>query len=169
MLPIQATIVESLPAQVEIDRAAGIIKGVKLVGLKSANGRTYTEKGLREAVKLYEGVRLNVDHKVSATNGQPSGRSLAERIGVARNVRFVEGQGIYGDAHLNPSHALFNQIAWEAEQAKAGQSSGVGFSHVADCTLRPGSGAQVVESIVRVRHVDKIGRASCRERVSSPV
>lgn len=150
MLSVQATIVESLPSGVQVDRATGVIKNVKFVGLNSANGRTYAEAGLRKAVGLYEGARLNVDHKVDPK----SGRTVSDRIGSARNLRFVEGQGIFGDAHLNPAHSQFSQIAWEAEEAAAGRSSGIGFSHVAECTLRPGPGPQVVESIVRVRSVD---------------
>ena len=37
-----------------VDREAGVIFGVKIIGRHSRNGRTYSDRALSEAVNLYE-------------------------------------------------------------------------------------------------------------------
>src|SRR5690606_32058205 len=44
-----------------VDRAAGVIRGVKILGTTSRNGRTYTDAALEQAAKLYEGLGVNID------------------------------------------------------------------------------------------------------------
>ena len=36
-----------------VDRSAGLIRGVKILGRHSKNGRTYSENAMRQAVELY--------------------------------------------------------------------------------------------------------------------
>ena len=66
---------------------------------------------MAKALPLYEGMRVNVDH---VDPGQR--RSLRDRIGLVKNVTLKE-DGLYGDFHFNPKHALAEQIAWDAENA----------------------------------------------------
>ena len=68
---------------------------------------------------MYEGMRVNVDH---VDPGQR--RSLRDRIGLVKNVTLRE-DGLYGDFHYNPKHALAEQVAWDAENAP----QNLGFSH----------------------------------------
>jgi hypothetical protein len=133
-----------------IDREASLIKGVKIVGFESRNGRTYPASVLQEAASLYEGVRVNLDHPDSTGNQQ---RSVKDRFGTFQAVRFVEGKGLFGDLKFNPKHAIAEQVLWAAEN----DPKSIGFSHVATVKAVTGHGGKsVVEAISRVRHVDLV-------------
>lgn len=123
-----------------IDRAAGIIRGMKLAGYQSRNtGRTigiddeltfgqainqpysYAPEAFREALPLYEGASVFLDHPTFKTeaNGQrvpiaTEGRTR-DLIGCARNVR-VEADGVYGDVHYIKSHPYAEMLAEVAEK-----------------------------------------------------
>ena len=45
-----------------VDRAQGIIHGVKLLGALSKKGREYPRAVMQKALPMYEGMRVNVDH-----------------------------------------------------------------------------------------------------------
>ncbi len=92
-----------------VDRANGVIRGVKLLGTTSAKGRDYPVDVLRKAAAKYEGVKVNVDH---VDPGQR--RSYRDRLGTIKNV-LVRQEGLFGDLHYNPKHALAEQLAWDAE------------------------------------------------------
>ena len=103
-----------------VDRERGIIPGVKLLGDGEPERAASTpRKSWHRALPLYEGMRVNVDH---VDPGQR--RSLRDRIGLVKNVTLKE-DGLYGDFHFNPKHALAEQIAWDAENAP----QNLGFSH----------------------------------------
>lgn len=134
----------------KVDREAGILRGVKLIGHDSKNGRSYPPATLRAAVSHYEGVRVNVDHPDGAP-GKP--RKVADRMGVVANARYVEGHGIFGDFKFNPKHSLTEQVLWDAEN----NPSAVGFSHNATLRLGPKrNNRSVVEEVVGVRSVDLV-------------
>jgi len=125
--------------------AAGLVKGVKILGLQSANGRRYTPEAIRRAVTKYEDVRVNIDH--AKRPGDP--RSYSERFGRLSNVR-VESDGLYGDLAYNPKHPQAEQFDWDAKNSP----SSVGLSHVVDASIKRVNGAQQVESIDKVHSVD---------------
>ena len=64
-----------------MDRARGIITGVKLLGRVSKKGREYPPAVMAKALPLYEGMRVNVNH---VDPGQR--RSLRDRMGLVQNV-----------------------------------------------------------------------------------
>ena len=65
-----------------VDRTVGVIRGIKVLGLHSRNGREYSPQALARAVSLYEGAKVNVNHP----KGHPlAPRDYQERIGVVRN------------------------------------------------------------------------------------
>ena len=114
--------VDSGNQRLRVDREAGIIRGVKLLGLASRNGRRYRENALVDAVSLYEGAKVNINHP----KGHPlSPRDYQDRLGVVRGVQFRSGEGLFGDLHFNPKHALSEQLVWDAEHAP----QNVGMSH----------------------------------------
>jgi hypothetical protein len=132
-----------------IDRRAGVIRGVKLLGPRSRNGRVYQEEALREAVPLYEGAKVNVNHP----NGHPAGvRDYRDRIGILRHVRYEEGRGLFGDLLYNPKHALAEQLAWDAEHLP----SNVGLSHNVLARTSSDGSQTIVEAILRVFSVDLV-------------
>ena len=148
--PVSATITESLSSSAKVDREAGVIRGVKLIGFDSKNGRTYPPAVLKSAVHLYEGSKVNIDHP-ERDPAQP--RKYGERFGVIRNVHFVEGQGNFGDFHFNPKHPLAEQVCWDAEN----NPEAMGFSHNALLRVgQPKAGKEVIEQIVSIRSMDLV-------------
>jgi hypothetical protein len=141
--------VDSGHQQLRVDRTAGVIRGVKLLGLRSKNGRRYQENALSEAIGLYEGAKVNINHP----KGHPlSPRDYQDRLGVISGVEFRPNQGLFGDLHFNPKHALSEQLMWDAEHA----AQNVGLSHnVLARTTRQGD-ETVVEAITKVQSIDLV-------------
>jgi hypothetical protein len=141
--------VNSSNQRLRVDRTSGVIRGVKLLGLSSRNGRRYREGALVEAVGLYEGAKVNINHP----KGHPfSPRDYQDRLGVVRGVAFRAGEGLFGDLHFNPKHALSEQLVWDAEHAP----QNVGMSHnVLARTSRSGD-ETVVEAITKVQSIDLV-------------
>jgi hypothetical protein len=141
--------VDSGSQTLRVDRSAGVIRGVKLLGLRSRNGRRYLESALAEAVALYEGAKVNVNHP----KGHPlSPRDYQDRLGVIAGVHLRTGEGIFGDLQFNPKHALAEQLMWDAEHA----AHNVGLSHnVLARTSRQGE-ETVVEAITKVQSIDLV-------------
>ena len=121
------------------------ITGVKLVGLQSRNGRRYTERALRGAAGLYEGVHVFVNHHVGP-------RGYEERLGGISNVHYVEGQGLFGDLDVNPKHPMAEAVAHDALNG----TRGVGLSHSILCESRRSGGETVIERIEKVQSVDLV-------------
>jgi hypothetical protein len=141
--------VDSRGAQVRVDRDAAVIRGVKILGLESRNGRSYLPACVAAAARLYEGIKVNVNHPKGALHAP---RDYQDRIGLLRGVAMRDGEGLFGDLHFNPKHALAEQLLWDAEHA----SENVGLSHnVAARTARRGDQV-VVEAIERVESVDLV-------------
>ncbi len=106
--------VSSRGVAVRVDRNLGVIRGVKLLGLESRNGRRYLPAALAQAAALYEGAKVNVNHP----KGSPlAARDYQDRLGSIRSVRSA-ADGLFGDLHFNPKHALAEQLAWDAEQRR---------------------------------------------------
>ncbi len=139
---------DSRGVAVRVDRPAGVIRGVKILGLRSRNGRSYLPEALVQAAALYEDAKVNVNHP----KGNPGGpRDYQDRIGVIRNVA-VQGEGLFADFHFNPKHGLAEQLLLDAEHAP----ENVGFSHNVEArTVRRGQDV-VVEAITRVQSVDLV-------------
>ena len=98
-----------------MDRATGVVRGIKVLGLHSRIGREYLPDALGRAVALYEGAKVNVNHP----KGNPlAPRDYQERIGIIRNVQYRSGDGLFPDFHFNPKHYLAEQLAWDAEHAR---------------------------------------------------
>jgi len=129
-----------------VDRDAGVIRGVKVLGPTSRNGREYSADALRKGVGLYEGVRVNVNHV-----GRGESRGYGDRIGRLENAQVREG-GIFADLKFNPKHALAEQLAWDAANAPGN----VGLSHDAEGRLSRRNGKTLVEEILSVRSVDLV-------------
>jgi hypothetical protein len=141
--------VHSGSERLRVDREAGIIRGVKLLGLVSRNGRRYREDALSQAIALYEGAKVNINHP----KGHPlAPRDYQERLGDVRGVVLRPGEGLFADLHFNPKHSLSEQLLWDAEHAP----QNVGMSHnVLARTTRDGADT-VVESITKVNSIDLV-------------
>ncbi len=140
---------DSRGVALRVDREAGILRGVKILGLQSRNGRKYLPEALQEAIGLYEGAKVNVNHP----KGSPlAPRDYQDRIGVIRNVTVRSAEGMFGDLHFNPKHALAEQLAWDADHAP----ENVGFSHNVLARTSRQRENLVVEAITKVQSVDLV-------------
>ncbi len=141
--------VDSRGLELRVDREQGVLRGVKLLGLDSRNGRKYSPAALDSAKGLYEGARVNVNHP----KGHPlASRDYQDRLGLVRNIALRPGAGLFGDFHFNPKHALAEQLLWDAQHAP----ENVGFSHnVQARTVRQGD-EMFVEAILKVHSVDLV-------------
>jgi hypothetical protein len=142
-------VVNSRGVAIRVDRAESVVRGVKVLGLRSRNGREYLPEALAEAARLYEGAKVNVNH----AKGDPSSpRDYQDRIGSIHNVALRPQEGLFGDFHFNPKHALAEQLVWDAEHAP----ENVGFSHNVEARVRRSGDTVAVEAIQRVQSVDLV-------------
>lgn len=131
-----------------VDLENHVIRNVKILGPNSKNGRTYTEAAMRQALALYEGAKVNLNHP----KGSPSSpRDYQDRLGHLANVQYRE-QSLYGDFHFNPKHPIAEQLVHDAQHSP---NSG-GFSHNVQASTSRQNGRIVVESINRVQSVDLV-------------
>lgn len=131
---------------VRVDHERGIIRGAKLVGTTSDNGRKYPLDVLRAAVPLYEHAKLHVDHPKSTRNLE---RSFSDWVGIVQNVR-LGTDGLFGDLKLRKSSAAYAELMEAAELFP----ESFGLSHVAFGDSRKVGGIEVVETIDEVISVD---------------
>ena len=129
--------------------AVSVIRGVKLLGLRSKNRRNYDTPGVRASAKsLLEGARVYIDHP--PTPEQP--RSYRDAFGVVEGYEYRPGAGHFGNLRFNPDHPLAKQLAWDVKN----NPKALGMS--INARIVPGStdknGDIVVESLQQVRSVD---------------
>jgi len=137
-------------ATARLDREQNVLRGVKILGLSSLNGRQYAPEALSRARKLYENAKVNVNHPKESPQAP---RDYQDRIGSIQNVQYREKDGLYGDFHFNPCHPLAEQLKWDAEHAP----ENVGFSHnILARTTPQKDGTLLVEEITSVRSVDLV-------------
>jgi hypothetical protein len=140
--------VAQTPSQLQIDEDAGVIRGVRIIGLESANGRTYTREAIRGALRLYEGCPVNIDHP--ARPGDQT--QIHQRLAWLENVRQEPDGGARGDLHYLKSHptsAIVVEVAKRRPQL-------MGLSHNAAGQTRREGGREIVEAIDRVDSVDLV-------------
>lgn len=133
---------------VTVDLDAGIIRGVKVLGEYSRNGRRYADQAMAESLSLYEGIAVNIDHRYD-----DSERPMVEGFGTLRNVRKAD-DGIYGDLHFLKSHPCAAMICERAERFP----ESFGMSHDAQGELIEIDGEWVVAKLLDVESVDIVSR-----------
>jgi hypothetical protein len=133
----------------KVDREAGLIRSVKILGRESRNNRTYSETALDQAAAIYEGLGVNIDHpdKHSVTGD----RKFADGFGYLKNVR-KQLDGVYGDLVYLRSHTLAEQVCEAAER----MPRQLGLSHNAEGYVVTRDGKTIVEGIARIRSVDLV-------------
>ncbi|MGB9690254.1 hypothetical protein [Thermogutta sp.] len=134
---------------VQVDVTAGVIRGVKVLGLESRNGRRYTEEALRTAVPLYEGAKVNVNHPQGEAAAP---RDYRDRLGLLRHVHYRAGEGLFADLHFNPKHDVAERLVWDAQHAP----QNVGLSHNVLARVSRQGELTVVNEILRVLSVDVV-------------
>jgi hypothetical protein len=131
-------------ASQSIDEEAGVIKGVKILGLESQNGRTYKPDAVETAKKLYEGMGINLDH-------MKGNRRVSDGFGRLRSVELRE-DGLYGNLEYLKSHPYADQFVESAKR----MPEQVGLSHSAEGKVAKQGDKEVVEEISAVHSVDVV-------------
>ena len=136
-----------------VDAAAGVIRGVRVLGRSSRNGREYSDQALTEAARLYQGIGVNLNHadRRETTLERPLDRAVEAGFGWLEAVE-VRPDGVYGDLHFFKSHPQAAMIVEAAER----NPRRFGLSHHAEGRVARRGEKNVVESIERVRSVDMV-------------
>lgn len=153
--------VESEAFEGEIsDEATGLVRGVKLLGIRSRNKRNYDTPGVRRTAKvLLEGAKVYIDHP--ETPGKP--RSYRDSFGVVKNVHYRDGQGHFGDLSYNPSHPLANQFAWDVKNNPKGLGMSVNAFYLRGKIGK--DGFESVEGLELIRSVDIVTKPATSEGI----
>lgn len=127
-----------------VDRAAGVIRSVKLCGPSSQNGNDYSRASFGDLAQ-YEGRHAYLNHSKD--------RRAEDKVGWFENVTLGPDGMPRGDFHLLTSHPAAGPILEAAER----NPSLFGFSHVALCKTKRGpNGRQAVEAVERVESIDLV-------------
>lgn len=149
---------ESIQQEIAVDRidtAAGVIRGVKVLGRESKNGRTYSDRALADAARLYEGVQVNFDHDRKEPYRE---RGLMEGFGVLRD-NAIRADGVYADLHYLTAHPAAPVFV---ERARRFPKS-FGLSHNADGQTSRSGKKTIVESLDKVTSVDIVSRPATND------
>lgn len=133
----------------KVDREAGVIHGVKVLGRESKNGRSYNDQAMADAARLTEGVKVHVNHPERDKPNRE--RGIGEMFGELKNV-VIKADGNYADLHYLKKHPLAESVAERAERFP----KSFGLSQNADGKVRVAGGKQIVESLVTLRSVDLV-------------
>ncbi len=102
--------------------SGGVIKGVKIAGLKSRNGRAYPFATLQQAMLLYEDAPVYMLHG-SKREKRDNSRKHDEHFGCLRNV-CMRDDGLWGDLHVKQSLPMA-QFILESDGSQFGLSHNV--------------------------------------------
>lgn len=131
-----------------VDREAGIIRNVKVLGLESvSHGRVYLREAVHRAAKLYEGCKVYTDHNM--TPGKH--RSVRELFGKLINIKPTD-DGLRGDLQILTTHEIAESVLEDAEKGL----DLFGLSHNADGRGDFRNGVQTIREIVHVVSVDLV-------------
>lgn len=143
----------------KVDREAGIIYGVRVLGRYSKNthgengleGTEYSPECMKKAVELYEGVKVKFNHPADRRNPAQT-RDVRDTLGVLRNARF-DGECIRADLHFDRSHENAMSVCEDVERA----FGRFGLSHNARASREKIVGKRlIIEEIELVRSVDLV-------------
>jgi hypothetical protein len=134
-----------------IDRAKGVVYGVRAVNTESANGHYYPPAVLARDSKVYEGAASFWGHRKSPTDNDDP----APKFGRLRNVRAVPGAGLEADLHFNPHHPQAEAFLWACEH-DPGFYALSHHARVRWAKQRDAKGRKVAEAILEVASVDVV-------------
>ena len=105
---------DSRGVQMRIDREAGILRGVKILGLQSRNNRLYSAGSAGPggaALRGRQGQRQSSQRPPAGAARLPGPHGRDPR------VQQRPAEGLFADFHFNPRHVLAEQLLWDAEHA----------------------------------------------------
>jgi hypothetical protein len=141
-----------------VDYEGGVIHDVCIlgpvsIGLNGKVRRKYTEECMREAVPLYEGTMVNINHP--AGHNPNVDRDLGDRFGKLVNVRFSSDGKIRGDLVANRKHSMFESVFEAAINPALHNTCGLSQAFEYEADYDP-AGFEKVKKITRVPSVDLV-------------
>lgn len=146
MACVTETVVQEKALKVGED---GVLRGAKLLGNKSLNGRFYSDTVIAAGINGYEGVKVYLNHPRGRDGAVE--RDFNDWIGVVESPQARKG-GAWGDIRFRTEHPRYREIC-EAVDKFANKC---GFSHVADIDSDVKSGTEYVSRIGEVFSVDLV-------------
>jgi hypothetical protein len=134
----------------KLDEEAGIVRNVKVLGSASLNGRTYSPKAMKEALSMYAGADIFLDHR---PKGSHDDRPVRDKFGWLESVREENGE-LRADFHYLKEHSYAKPF----EEGVRRRPKHFGLSHDAEGQVVRNNGKAVVESIIRVNSVDLVSK-----------
>lgn len=138
---------------ISVDETQCIIRGLKICGLNSDNGRDYSPECLQDAKPLYEGKPCYTNHRKPGEQ-----RDFADDIGVWYGVKFVEGKGLFADLHYDNESIAAKRLVNRAKRLP----ENIGFSHDADTdtqfVTKQANGRELITKITEVNSVDLVAK-----------
>ena len=143
----------SLDSTVRIDREKGELYGVRVMGIKSAHGYSYSLAAQKEVVGRYEQCPLGLDHDFKSNP-----MTIGDTWGVLFNPR-VDDKGTIADVKYLKSHVRTEQILEDAERD-------IGLFSLSAVTSRvvENKATRIVSSFVPVR-VDLVTRGATTRKL----
>ncbi len=132
----------------QVDAENGVIRGVKVLGLQSQNGRRYLKEAVGKAAPLYEGRVVNIDHPNRAGEQVP----VSRRFGWLESVTQHQDGSLWADLHYLTSHPAAPAVVEAARR----NPKLLGLSHNARGREVRRAGENVIEAIEAVNSVDLV-------------
>lgn len=132
-----------------------LIKAVKVIGVKSKHGWSYPPEVLKEAMPLYEGSPVFIEHP-DEREKKRGHRQLADHFGSLENIR-GNGEGLFADLKVRKAHPLATAVLEAAPTAR------FGLSHNALVDLNEDKSS--VLKIVQVNSVDLVDKPGTTENL----
>lgn len=137
-----------------VDRAAGVVRNVRVIGPRSRNGRKYPPAVTARHAALFDGAAVNLGHHFEARTGLPAEVPPQARFGRLANPRAANG-GVVADLMFNPKHPFAESFAWAVTNAPEMYSFSA-LQRVRWQKARDADGDQVAEAILEVSSVDLV-------------
>lgn len=138
-----------------VDRAAGVVRGVRVLGPRGRKGYKYPPAVTARYAHLYA-VPVAVGHHTDPTTGAPLEVPDGDRFGRLLNPRPHAG-GVNADLHIDLGHPLAERFLWAAENEPWRYS----LSALHKVALLPdldADGDWVAERVLGVQSVDVVER-----------
>ena len=137
----------------------GVIVGVKVIGCKSRNGRTYPQAVLRAAKPLYENCPVFMFHP-SDPEKRKGSRQLADHFGSLVNIR-ERGEhgnitGLFADLIVKQQHPMAGMVC---------ESDGQNFGLSHNAIVEMNDDKTEVVSIVEVNSVDLVDHPATNQNL----
>lgn len=132
-------------AGVTVDRDKRVIRGLKICGLESSNGRSYPIELLKANAGLYEGAACYLNHPAKAGDQ----RDVRDHVGRFVNVE-ARADGLYGDLEYLAESIYAAKLLETAER----MPEQIGCSHNAEGDYEIINGRMTVTKLHEIRSVD---------------